>query len=65
LPWHHTFHHQYFSDLSFLLASISFGLQRAVQLKFQVVRHVLLTGDRGIVEQLIDKQDHFLENLVT
>jgi Fe-S-cluster containining protein len=65
LPWHNTFYHQYFSDLSFLLASISFGLQRAVQLKFQVVRHVLLTGDRGIVEQLIDKQDHFLENLVT
>ncbi len=64
LPWHNTFHHQYFSDLSFLLASISFGLQRAVQLKFEVVRYVLLTGDRGRVEQQIDKQDHFLENLV-
>ena len=64
LPWHNTFHHQYFSDLRFLLASISFGLQRVVQLKFEVVRYVLLTGDRGRVEQQIDKQDHFLENLV-
>ena len=64
LPWHNTFHHQYFSDLSFLLASISFGLQRAVQLKFEVVRHVLLTGDKGRVRQLIDKHDDFLENLV-
>jgi Fe-S-cluster containining protein len=64
LPWHNTFHHQYFSDLSFLLASISFGLQRAVQLKFEVVRHVLLTGDKGRVDQLIDKHDDFLENLV-
>ena len=64
LPWHNTFHHQYFSDLSFLLASISFGLQRAVQLKFEVVRHVLLTGDKGRVDQLIDKHDDFLVNLV-
>lgn len=64
LPWHNTFHRQYFSDLSFLLASISFGLHRAVQLKFEVVRYVLLTGDKGRVDQLIDKHDDFLENLV-
>jgi Fe-S-cluster containining protein len=64
LPWHNTFHHQYFSDLSFLLASVLFGLQRAVQLKFEVVRYVLLTGDKGRVDQLIDEHDDFLANLV-
>jgi Fe-S-cluster containining protein len=64
LPWHNTFHHQYFSDLSFLLASVSFGLQRAVQLKFEVVRYVLLAGDKGRVDQLIDELDDFLASLV-
>ena len=63
LSWHHKFQQRYFSDLSFLLASLSFGLQRAVQLKFEVVRHVLITGDRGRVDQILDNLDDPLANI--
>jgi len=64
LPWHHKFHQEYFSDLSFLLASISLGLQRAVQLKFEVVRHIVSTGNKGRVDEIMDKLDDSLANLM-
>ena len=64
LPWHDMFHTEYFSDLSFLLASISHGRQRAVQLKFEVVRHVLTTGDKGRVGQIVDEGDDSLASLI-
>ena len=64
LPWHDRFHQEYFSDLSFLLASISLGLQRAVQLKFEIVRHTLSTGKKERVERMVDKLDDSLANLI-
>ena len=64
LPWHEEFHQKYFSDLSFLLASVSLGLHRAVQLKFEVVRQVLLTGDKEKVDQIMDKPGDSLANLI-
>ncbi len=64
VPWHDKFHQEYFSDLSFFLASIYLGLQRAVQLKFEIVRHVLITGDKGRVDRIVDKPDNSLANLI-
>ena len=64
LPWHDKFHQEYFSDLSFLLASISLGLQRAVQLKFEIVRHTLSTGKKERVDRMVDKLDDSLANLI-
>jgi Fe-S-cluster containining protein len=64
VPWHDKFHQEYFSDLSFFLASIYLGLQRAVQLKFEIVRHVLITGDKGRVDRIVDKLDNSLANLI-
>ena len=64
LPWHDRFHQEYFSDLSFLLVSISLGLQRAVQLKFEIVRHTLSTGKKERVERMVDKLDDSLANLI-
>ena len=63
-PWHEKFHQEYFSDLSFLLASISLGLRGAVQLKFEIVRHVLSTGNKEGVDRIVDKLDDSLANLV-
>jgi Fe-S-cluster containining protein len=64
VPWHDKFHQEYFSDLSFLLASISLGLQRAVQLKFEIVRHTLSTGNKERVDRIVDKLDDSLANLI-
>jgi Fe-S-cluster containining protein len=64
VPWHDTFHQEYFSDLSFLLASISLGLRRAVQLKFEIVRHILLTGNKERVDRIVDKLNDSLANLI-
>jgi len=64
VPWHDKFHQEYFSDLSFLLASISLGLHRAVKFKFEIVRHVLSTGDKERVDRIVDKIDDFLANLI-
>lgn len=65
LPWHHKFHQEYFSDLSFLLAALSLGLQQAIQLKFLIVQDFLTTGNKGRVNEVIDKLDHFLSGLLT
>lgn len=62
--WHYLFKQQYFSDLSFLLAALLFGLKRALQLKFSVVRDWMMTGDETqltiIVEHL---PDFFVERI--
>ena len=63
-PWHDKFHQEYFSDLSFLLSAIPLGLQRAVELKFKVVCHVLITGDKERVDQVVDSLDDFLADLI-
>ena len=64
LPWHEEFQQKYFSDLSFLLASISLGLPRAVQLKFEVVRHLLHTGGKENVDQIMDRLGNSLANVI-
>jgi hypothetical protein len=63
VPWHDQFRQEYFSDLSFLLASIALGLQQAIQLKFEIVRDILSTGNHEKVEDIVDKLDDFFEDL--
>ena len=54
VPWHDRFRQEYFSDLSFLLASISLGLQQAVQLKFEIVRDYLANGKQDRPAKIIE-----------
>ena len=61
VPWHDQFRQEYFSDLSFLLASTSLGLQQAIQLKFEIVRDILSTGNHEKVEDIVDKLDDLFE----
>jgi Fe-S-cluster containining protein len=63
VPWHDQFRQEYFSDLSFLLASTSLGLQQAIQLKFEIVRDILSTGNHEKVEDIVDKLDDLFEDL--
>jgi Fe-S-cluster containining protein len=54
-PWHHIFRETYFSDLSFLLASLVFGVHDAVSLKFIVVSDIVKKGTRTRIDNLIEK----------
>jgi Fe-S-cluster containining protein len=54
VPWHDQFRQEYFSDLSFLLASISLGLQEAIQLKFDIVRDYLANGNQDRLAKIIE-----------
>ena len=63
VPWHDQFRQEYFSDLSFLLASTSLGLQQAIQLKFEIVRDFLRTGNNERVDEIVGKLDDLFEDL--
>jgi hypothetical protein len=54
IPWHGQFRQAYFSDLSFLLASISFGVQQAIQLKFEIVRDYLANGKQDRLAEIME-----------
>lgn len=51
--WHRAFGQRYFSDLSFLMASLAFGLTEAVRMKFVLVRDIVSTGDRARLERIV------------
>ncbi len=53
-PWHDTFRQEYFSDLSFLLASLALGRQRAIQLKFEIVRDALTNGKKERLAKILE-----------
>ncbi len=53
--WHQSFSRMYFSDLSFLLSSLAFGLTESIQLKFTVVRDIITTGNMTGLEKIIDE----------
>ncbi len=63
-PWHDSFRQRYFSDLSFLLVSNVLGSQEAIQLKFEIVRDFLSTGNNERVDEMVGKLDDFLGNLI-
>ena len=51
--WHQLFGQRYFSDLSFLLSSLIFGHTTAVQMKFTIVRDMVNTENRTILDGII------------
>lgn len=45
-PWHQLYPGMYFSDLSFLVSALVFGVHEAVTLKFRIVSDVVKKGSR-------------------
>jgi Fe-S-cluster containining protein len=62
-PWHDSFRQRYLSDLSFLLVSNVLSSQEAIQLKFEIVRDFLSTGNNERVDEMVGKLDDFLGDL--
>ena len=52
---HQSFSQVYFSDLSFLLSSIAFGLEESIKIKFTVVKDIITTGNMTGLEKIIDE----------
>jgi hypothetical protein len=52
---HHFFKTSYLSDLSFLLAGLTFGLMKAVHLKFLIVQDLVQKGSSDRLDQLINQ----------
>lgn len=53
LSWHELFHGKYFSDLSFFITSLIFGVTGSVQMKFTVVRDIVNNGNRQLLNKII------------
>lgn len=53
--WHNLFRDNYFSDLSFLMASLIFGVNDAISLKFNVVSDILRSDKRDRLDNLLNK----------
>ena len=62
-PWHDSFRQRYLSDLSFLLVSNVLSSQESIQLKFEIVRDFLSTGNNERVDEMVGKLDDFLGDL--
>jgi Fe-S-cluster containining protein len=58
-PWHELFRERYFSDLSFLLASLTLGMDEAIQLKFEIVRDMLARGKRDRLMEVVEELPDF------
>ena len=54
-PWHGIFSQQYVADLSFLAATITYGIQSALRTKVDIVRELLATADRTRLDQMLKK----------
>ncbi len=52
-PWHQSFRENYFSDLSFLLTSLVFGVPESVRMKFFLVRDIITSGNRSELERIV------------
>ncbi len=51
--WHQAFHRRYFSDLSFLLASLTFGFTDVIKQKLAVVSDIVTDGDKGRLDRIV------------
>ena len=56
-PWSGRFRDRYFSDWSFLIAGLIFGIPEAVRLKFSLVKEGLQTGSRHRLEEVVNSLD--------
>jgi Fe-S-cluster containining protein len=62
-PWHESFSQRYFFDLSFLLASLTFGFTEAVQMKFALVREITTTGNRARLNKILGELPDLCDGL--
>jgi hypothetical protein len=51
--WHKLFSQRYFLDLSFLLASLTFGFAGAVKMKFEIVREIVINESRTELDRIL------------
>jgi Fe-S-cluster containining protein len=51
--WHQLFIQGYFSDMSFFLASLIFGVNESVRMKFAIVRDITSTGNKTGLDEII------------
>ncbi len=51
-PWHGIFNQQYVADLSFLAATMTYGIQSALRMKIDIVRNLLTNPDRTRLDQI-------------
>ena len=52
-PWHESFQRNYFSDISFLIASLIYGVKNAVQMKFEIVRKIVTENDPAKLDEAL------------
>lgn len=52
---HESFCNEYFSDLSFLLTSLVFGVAGAVRMKFDIVRDIVTRQDRTRLDRVVSQ----------
>jgi Fe-S-cluster containining protein len=64
LPWHQLFSQRYFSDLSFLFASLVFGFPQTVRMKFTIVRDIVTTGNRSRMDRIIEELPDLCAELI-
>ena len=63
-PWHDIFRQAYFSDLSFLMASLAFSMPTAVRLKFEIVRGLLEEGEKDRLARILKELPDLWTGLV-
>jgi len=51
---HESYHRLYFSDLSFLLTSLVFGLTKTVRMKFIIAKDIITSGDRTKLNRVVE-----------
>lgn len=57
--WHRIFQQNYFGDMSFLFSSLTFGYNKAVQMKYDVVREMVVFENRNAFEHVMDTLPDF------
>jgi len=62
-PWHQIFQEHYFFDPAFLVASLLFGMNRAVRLKYNIVRGIV-AGDRSLLDMVLEETSDPFDALV-
>jgi hypothetical protein len=52
---HQAFRQSFFSDLSFLVAAMMFGMAEAIRMKFSVVKEIIIADDREKLNTIVDE----------
>ncbi len=53
--WHDAFTQVYFSDFSFLLASMIYGISESIRLKFDIVSEIVKTGNKQKIDKALSE----------